>query len=77
MKSHSDKQKELQRENELLKKLATTKGFITLYYQYLPKFKHSHECFTHLNNLHYKYFGEDKYSSWDSFRQIKNKSFRK
>lgn len=77
MKSLSDRQLELQKENELLKKLATITGFISLYYEELPKFKFDYQCFNHLNDLHFKHFGTEKFSSYDSFRHIKNKQFRK
>ena len=74
---HLKRVKELQRENQLLKKLATNAGFITLYYEHLPNFNHNYECFNYLNDLHYKHFGEEKHASYDSFRVLKNNSFRK
>jgi hypothetical protein len=69
MKSHS----KLKKENELLKKLATTTGFYTYYFEMLPKCKTFTEAFNMANDEYYELFGQYKYSSYNSFQNAMKK----
>ena len=53
----------------LAQKLGTRKGFFLFYFDQLPKFNTQTDCFNAVNMLHYEIFGEEKYSSYDSFRR--------
>ena len=72
-KSHLDRIDKLQEENNMLRKLATKRGFIQLYYSYLKDFNTNTECFDFLNEKHKKEFGKYKFSGYDSFRVIRNR----
>ena len=72
-KYHLDRIDKLQEENNMLRKLATKRGFIQLYYSYLKAFNTNTECFDFLNEKHKKEFGEVKFMSYNSFRNIKNR----
>lgn len=62
----------LKKENELMKKIATTDGFYRYYFSLLPIFNTNIEAFNQVNEMYYNFFKEYKYSSYDSFRrQIK------
>jgi len=56
-------------QNELMRKLYSRKTFFLFYFDMLPNFKTQTECFDAVNLLHYNLFGEEKYSSYDSFRR--------
>ena len=73
MKSHLDRLDKLQFENDLLRKLATKRGFINVYYSNLKNFDTNTECFDFVNDLHKKHFGEHKYMNYNSFRVLKNR----
>ena len=61
----------------LTRQLATKQGFFSYYYKILPKCKTQEAAFDIVNLLHYLLFDEYKYSSYNSFRHVKNKELRK
>lgn len=67
----------LKKENEIIRKIATASGFYEYYFKQLKHYKTEIECFNAINELYHNYFGEFKYSSYDSFRKIKNKNLKK
>lgn len=67
----------LKKENELMRKLATTEGFYQYYFSQLPFFSSNLDCFNHINETYYNFFNEYKYSSYDSFKKLKNKFLKK
>ncbi len=67
----------LKAENEIIKKIATSAGFYTYYFEQLKHHKTEVDCFETINDLYFKYFGEYKYSSYNSFRKLKNKHLKK
>ena len=60
---------ELQYENKLLKKLATTQGFFQYYFEQLPKHRTMPECFNAVNDKYFDLFGEYRFESYYSFRE--------
>jgi hypothetical protein len=67
----------LQKENEIICKIATSSGFYQYYFEQLKFHKTNVECFETINDLYFKYFGEYKYSSYNSFRTLRNKNIKK
>lgn len=63
------KQKSDAEKYQLAQKLGTVKGFYQYYFDMLPVIQNQTKTFEAVNLLHYKIFGEEKYSSYDSFRQ--------
>lgn len=60
----------------LMQKIATPSGFLQYYYKILPRCKSQKSAFEIVNLLYYLVFDEEKYSSYNSFRQMKNKEFK-
>jgi hypothetical protein len=67
----------LKKENEIIRRIGTVTGFYEYYFQQLKNHKTEIECFEAVNDLYFEYFGEYKYSSYDSFRKVKNKHLKK
>lgn len=67
----------LKEENVIICKIATSGGFYQYYFEQLKNHKTEVECFEVINDLYFKYFGEYKYSSYNSFRKLKNKHLKK
>lgn len=67
----------LKKENEIIKRIATSAGFYEYYFEQLKHHKTEIECFDAINDLYFEYFGEYKYSSYNSFRKLKNKHLKK
>jgi hypothetical protein len=67
----------LKKENEIIRKIGTVTGFYEYYFQQLKNHKTEIECFEAVNDLYFEYFGEYKYSSYDSFRKVKNKYLKR
>lgn len=63
----------LKKENEIIKRIATSAGFYEYYFEQLKHHKTEVECFDSINDLYFEYFGEYKYASYNSFRKLKNK----
>lgn len=49
-------------------KLKDTNSFFKSYFNFLPYFKTYKECFEYLNEIHLDIFGNEKYSSYNSFQ---------
>jgi hypothetical protein len=52
---------------ELLEKLRTREGFITLYFKKLPEFRTNTEAFNAANDTYYDLTGSKRYSNYNSF----------
>jgi hypothetical protein len=70
---------EMRAENQLLKDLATRQGFFKQFFKELgkkesgkPVHRTHYECFEWLNEKHRELFGEQKYTSYESFRRSYN-----
>lgn len=59
---------ELENQNNLMRQLATPKGFYDYWFKNLPKFRTRNECFLYVNDLFYDFFGEYRYSTYNSFQ---------
>lgn len=68
----SEETKQLQKENKLLRTLGTRQGFFNYYFEMLPQCRTNVECFNHVNDLHLDLFGEYRYETYNSFRQLLN-----
>ncbi len=72
---------ELEKENRLMRQLATSEGFEAYYFKMLGsrtkdgknRFNTVEECFNHCNETYYDLFGNYRYSSYNSFRHKFNK----
>lgn len=62
---------ELQKQNELMRKLATPNGFYEYYFSQLPKHRTQESCFNAVNEMYFYFFGEYLYSSYTSFANSK------
>lgn len=65
--------KNLQKEFELSKKIATYDGYFQYYFDILNDFETQKEAFEHVNELHLKFFKKVRYSDWHSFVKVKNR----
>lgn len=59
----------LKAERVIILQIATTEGFYKHYFEKLKHYKTNLDCFNYVNDLFFKYFGEYKYSGYDSFKQ--------
>ncbi|WP_196895832.1 hypothetical protein [Aureivirga marina] len=64
---------ELQAEHELLKKLATAKGFYDEFFRIIKFHRNYIEAFNYLNDKYFDLVGEYKYSSYNSFRTVRDR----
>lgn len=60
--------KNQQEQIEIMKKLGTASGFYNYYFNQLPNFKSTSDCFNYVNKLYYQFFGEFRYSSFNTFQ---------
>lgn len=67
---------EMRQEVELMRDLATRTGFFKRYFKELalkkdgkPVHRTNLECFHHLNQTYMSLFGEEKYSTYNSFQR--------
>jgi hypothetical protein len=67
----------LKEENVIIRKIGSVAGFYQYYFEQLKNYKSNTECFEAINNLYFKYFGEYKYASYDTFRKLKNRHIKK
>jgi len=58
-------------------KLLDTNGFIEAYEEKLRVFPTKQSAFNAVNREHEINFGKPKYSSYDSFRQVRNKKMKR
>ena len=63
-------------ERELIRQLSTQQGFIQRFFQVLPKYDSSALAYEVVESEHKKLFGRRRYSGWESFKGIKNRSLR-
>lgn len=63
----------LKKENELMKKIASTEGFYDFYFKQINCFKNRREAFKYVNDLYKKHFGCYRYADYDSFRITSNR----
>jgi hypothetical protein len=61
----------LKKETEIMRKLATAKGFYKYYFSYLSKFETQEKCFNYINSLYFSVFGCFRYADYSSFKKIK------
>lgn len=61
----------------LASKLGNSIGFFRYYWQILPKCKTQKAAYLITNLMYLKIFGEEKYSSYDSFKNQFNKKINK
>jgi hypothetical protein len=68
---------ETMQQTELMKQLNTPVGFCQAYFNVLSVARTNEEAFNAVNDQYLEYFGEEKYSSFDSFRVTKNRILKK
>lgn len=68
---------DLQAKYDILRKIATQKGFFDYYFLTLKNYKTGLDCFNAINELHLEVLGELRYSDWSSFAKMKNYYFKK
>jgi hypothetical protein len=61
----------------LMRKLATSSGFFEYYFSILKKFKTQCSCFHEVNDMYFNFFGEYKYSDYNSFRNTLKRQYKK
>lgn len=66
-----------QEDAKIMRQLATPKGFYNYWFSQLPNFKTRLDCFNHVNDLYLTYFGEEKYSTYDTFMSTHRKKNKK
>lgn len=59
----------MQAENQLMRELGTNEGFFKHYFENLPKHRTQIECFNMINDQYFEFFGEFRYSCYNSFRR--------
>lgn len=62
----------IEKEKELMRKLADKDGFYSEYYQKLRTAKSNKAAFEELNDLYFELFGKYRYSDWNSFKKMTN-----
>lgn len=62
----------IEKENELLRKFSTVKGFYDEYFAELPKAKSNKEAFDNVNERFFELFRYYRYSDWNSFKKMTN-----
>lgn len=69
----------LRAENKIMREIATPVGFFSYYFKMLKeeKFTTNVSCFNYVNDLYFNFFGEYKYSDYNSFRLVQNKNIKK
>lgn len=62
----------LEKENAIIRKLSTVKGFYDEYFIKLRTAKSNTEAFNQVNEEYYSLFGHYRYSDWNSFKVMTN-----
>jgi hypothetical protein len=62
----------IEKENERLRLLSSSKGFYAEYFKELITAKSNKEAFDTVNEEYYKLFGIYRYSDWNSFKVMTN-----
>lgn len=60
----------LEKETEIMQKLATAKGFYDEYFKALKNVKYNYEAFNLINERYFNVFGQYRYSDYSSFEKI-------
>ena len=60
----------LEKENEIMKKLSTRKGFYEYYFDLLKTSKTKIEAFNKVNKLYLTLFGQKRYSDFSTFQKL-------
>lgn len=60
----------LKRENEIMEKLSTRKGFYEYYFDLLKCSKTKYQAFNKVNKLFYKLFGKKRYDNFLVFSEM-------
>ena len=66
----------LQKQNEIMKQLATREGFYNYYFKACEEAVSNQAAFNDTNQLYFKLFGEYRYSDMNSFHRSKNHYLR-
>lgn len=56
-------------ENQMMKTLGTNQGFFRYYFEQLKHHRTQIECFNMVNDRYFDFFGEYRYSCYNSFRR--------
>lgn len=67
----------LQLQLDQMKALSSVSGFYNAYFKQLKTATSNSEAFNVVNEQYYNLFGRYRYSSYDSFSKLKNKSLKK
>lgn len=62
--------KQLLKENAVMQKICTRKGFFKFYFELLKCSKTKAQAFNKVNNLYFKLFGEKRYSNFSVFSEM-------
>lgn len=57
---------------KMYRKLGTRQGFFQFYFEQLPQHRTNVECFNAVNELYFEFFGEWRYTDYNSFRKQAN-----
>ena len=60
---------QLKKEREIMQKIATASGFYQYYFSQLLNYNSNLECFNAINDMYFDFFGEYRYSGYESFKQ--------
>lgn len=60
-----------------MRTLASNQGFYNAYFKELKTAATNHEAFNIVNEQYYNLFGRYRYSSYDTFRNVKNRNIKK
>ena len=79
--SYTEQLREMEEQNRLMRTLGTRTGFYEFYFKELgkrnakggPKHRTNFECFNYVNELYLGLFGEERYTSYNSFRNAYTK----
>ena len=59
----------LKQEKKIMQQIATANGFYQYYFSQLLNYKSNLDCFNAVNEMYYEFFGEYRYSGYESFKQ--------
>lgn len=69
-KSPQEQIKQLKKENAIMQKLCTRKGFFNAYFELLKCSKTKAQAFNKVNNLYFQLFGEKRYSNFSVYSKM-------
>ena len=59
----------LKKERKIMQQIATASGFYQYYFLNLHDYSTNLDCFNAVNEMYYNFFGEYRYSGYESFKQ--------